>query len=213
MQDHVRLLPFISKRAAALLRAVAATVLASNLVTGCASSPPEPRVDYKEGYDFSQVRTFSFLPQSGGASGDSPKAFISDMVANRIDLAFERTMQNKGFEFVEDPNRADVLLSWHLVAQEKTDVRTYNTGPSYGGYYGGYRGYSRAAYYNCWNCGTNVSVRNYTEGTFIVDIIDPGQKQSVFRSVIQSRLKGGDSRDQADFDAAAANIMKGFPPY
>jgi len=205
MQDRIRLLPPV-------LKAVTLVALVGSMVVGCASSPPEPRVDYKADYDFRQMKTFSFLPQSGGASGDSPRAFISDMAANRINLAFERAMQAKGLTFVEDPNKADALLSWHLVAQEKTDVRTYNTGPTYGGYYGGYRGYSRAAYYNCWNCGTNVTVRNYTQGTFIVDIIDPTLKQSVFRSVIESRLKG-ESREQADYDAAAANIMKGFPPY
>ncbi len=187
--------------------------LAATVVVGCASSPPEPKTDYRADYDFRKIKTFSFLPQSGGSSGDSPKVFISDMVSNRIDLALERAMELKGFKYVEDPERADALLSWHLVAQEKTDVRTYNTGPTYGGYYGGYRGYSRAAYYNCWNCGTNVSVRNYTQGTFIVDIIDHELKQSVFRSIIQSRLKGDDNRDQADYDAAAANILKGFPPY
>lgn len=208
MQDRIRLLPNVPR----ILKAMTVAALAGSVAVGCASSPPEPTIDYKSDYDFRQIRSFSFLPQSGGASGDSPRAFISDMEANRINLAFERALQNKGLKFVEDPNQADALLSWHLVAQEKTDVRTYNTGPTYGGYYGGYRGYSRAAYYNCWNCGTNVTVRNYTQGTFIVDIIDPQLKQSVFRSVIQSRLKS-ESRDQADYDAAAANIMKGFPPY
>ncbi len=187
--------------------------LAATVVVGCASSPPEPKTDYRADYDFRKIKTFSFLPQSGGSSGNSPKVFISDMVSNRIDLALERAMELKGFKYVEDPKQADALLSWHLVAQEKTDVRTYNTGPTYGGYYGGYRGYSRSAYYNCWNCGSNVSVSNYTQGTFIVDIIDHDLKQSVFRSVIQSRLKGDDQRDQADYDAAAANILKGFPPY
>ncbi|MDJ0877281.1 MAG: DUF4136 domain-containing protein [Halieaceae bacterium] len=196
-----------------LLFKALATLTVAGLAAGCATSPPEPRIDYNTQYDFRKIKTFAFLPQSGGTSGDSPKVFISDMVANRIDLGLERAMQTKGFTFVKDPNQADVLLSWHLVAQEKTDIRTYNTGPTYGGYYGGYRGYSRSAYYNCWNCGTNVTVRNYTQGTFIVDIIDPQLKQSVFRSVIQTRLKGEESRDQLDYDTGAANILKGFPPY
>ncbi len=206
MQARIQQLP-------SLLKAIALAALVGGVTASCASSPPEPRIDYKSDYDFRQIKTFSFQPQSGGASGDSPKAFISDMVVNRMNLAFERAMQAKGLSFVEDPNQADALLSWHLVAQEKTDVRTYNTGPTYGGYYGGYRGYNRAAFYNCWNCGTNVTVRNYTQGTFIVDIIDPKLQQSVFRSVIESRLKGEDSREQADYDVAASHIMKGFPPY
>ena len=183
------------------------------LVTGCASSPPEPTIDFKSDYNFRNIKTVALLPQSGSVSGDSPRALLSDMVVGRIDDGIANAMRNKGLQVVDDAARADALIHWHLVAQEKTDIRTYNTGPTYGGYYGGYRGYNRAAFYNCWNCGTDVRVRQYTQGTFIVDIIDPKLKQSVFRSVIQSRLKGKQpSRDQADYDAAAANILKDFPP-
>jgi hypothetical protein len=183
------------------------------LLASCASSPPEPRVDFKQDYDFRGIKTLAFLPQSGGASGDSPRALLSDLVVGRIDTGLANALRMKGITVVDDPKQADAWISWHLLAQEKTDVRTYNTGPSYGAYYGGYRGYNRAAFYNCWNCGTDVRVRQYTQGTFIVDIIDPGLQQSVWRSVIESRLKGDQpSRDQADYDAAAGRILADFPP-
>ena len=153
-----------------------ATALAALLLAGCAASPPEPSVDYNASFDFQKIRTVAFLPQSGSATGSAAGAvYISDMVANRIDLGFERALQNKGLTIVDKPEQADAWITWHLVTQEKTDIRTYNTGPTYGGYYGGYRGYNRYAAYNCWNCGTDVRVRQYTQGTFIVDIIDPKQ--------------------------------------
>lgn len=192
-----------------ILAALTALILAS-----CATEPPKPVVDYKQDFDFRGIRTVAFLPQSGGASGDSPRAFISDIVANRIDNGIANAMTAKGITVVEDPRQADAWITWHLVAQEKTDIRTYNTGPTYGAYYGGYRGYNRRAYYNCWNCGTDVRVRQYTQGTFFVDIIDPARKQSVWRSTIQSKLKGEQpSRDQADYDAAAGRILAAFPPF
>jgi hypothetical protein len=183
------------------------------LLAGCETAPPEPTIDYKTGYDFRQIKTVAFMPQSGSASGNSPRAMLSGLVVERIDDGIAYAMQAKGFQMVEDPDNADALIHWHLVAQEKTDVRTYNTGPTYGATYGGYRGYNRSAFYNCWNCGTEVRVRQYTQGTFIVDIVDPKLKQSIFRSVIESRLKGEQpSRDQAEYNAAAARILKGFPP-
>ena len=192
-----------------ILAALTALILAS-----CATEPPKPVVDYKQDFDFRGIRTVAFLPQSGGTSGNSPRAFISDIVAERIDSGIANAMRNKGITVVEDPNKADAWITWHLVAQEKTDVRTYNTGPTYGAYYGGYRGYNRSAFYNCWNCGTDVRVRQYTQGTFFVDIIDPGLKQSVWRSTIQSKLKGEQpSRDQAEYDAAAGRILAAFPPF
>ena len=101
-----------------------------------------------------------------------------------------------------------MLIAWHLTTEEKTDVRTYNTGMSYG--YGpyGYRGYG------CYNCGgTDVRVRQYTQGTFVVDMIDPEIKQAVWRSVVQSKLKGEASQNQADYDVAALRIMAEFPPH
>lgn len=190
-------------------------VLMAGLLAACASAPPTPEVDYKRDFDFSGIRTIAFLQQSARTSGDSPRMFLSDIQLERIDNAITNAVELKGYQMVEDPSQADALISWHLVVQEKTDVRTYNTGPSYGGYYGRgpYRSYNRSAFYNCWNCGTEVRVRQYTQGTFIVDIIDPGLKQSVWRAVTHSRLKGEVEQDQQPYNEAAQRIMAGFPPY
>jgi len=93
-----------------------------------------------------------------------------------------------------------MYLVWHLVTQEKTDVRSYNS----------------ASYYNCWRCGSspNISVRQYTEGTFIVDMVDPARNQSVWRSTIQSRLKSKPDIEKAQQrrQEAVRAIFAGFPP-
>lgn len=188
-------------------------LLGALLLASCASSPPTPDVDYKHDYDFSRIKTFSYMSNTGGASGNSSRAFLSDMQINRINDALIDAMQAKGYTFVEDAFQADVLLDWHLFAQDKQKVNTYNTGPSMGGYYGGYRGYNRSARYNCWNCGgTEVRVTNYTQGTFIVDVIDPKLDQSVWRAVIQSKLKKEPTNDQQVVNAAAARVMASFAP-
>ena len=186
------------------------TILATLLLSACASTPPEPKFDYKSDYDFTGIKTLAFQPQSGSASGDSPRAMISDMVSERIDLGITNALELKGLKVIDDTAKADALVTWHLVANEKTDVRSYNTGVSTGYY----RGYNRAAMYNCWNCGSpDVSVRQYTQGTFIVDIIDPELNRSVWRSTVQSKLKAEEpSREQEDYNQAAYRIMSGFPP-
>ena len=126
--------------------------------------------------------------------------------------ALENALQAKGFVWVEDASQADLLVSWHLVTQDKTDVRTYQT-PSMGVGYGRYGGYNRYSMYNCWGCGsqTEVSVQNYTEGTFIVDMIDPKLKKSVWRSVIQSKLKEK-QLEQVQANTVAAAMFASFPP-
>ena len=183
------------------------------MLAGCSSAPPEPQVDYKQDFDFSHIKTLAFLPQSGSVSGDSPKMFLSDMQKERIDIALTQAVAQKGITVIDDLAKADAYIAWHLSAQEKTDVRTYSTGPSYGYHGGYYGGYNRRAHYNCWNCGgTEVSVRQYTQGTFIVDVVDPGLNQSVWRSVIQSKLKGEMGHEQQPYNEAADRIMANFPP-
>jgi hypothetical protein len=181
------------------------------LLTACSSSPPKPDVDFKPDYDFSQVKTIAFYHRSGQVSGDNPMQ-LSDIQRGRIDEAIAFALKNKGYRIVEDASQADMLVSWHLATQQKTDVRTYET-PAYGGY--GYGPYNRYSMYSCWSCmptRTEVSVHDYTEGTFIVDMIDPQLRKSVWRSVVQSKLKGKVETDQGKYNAAAERILADFPP-
>ncbi len=179
------------------------------LLTACATTPT-PVVDYKQDYDFSGKHKIFFYDQDGKVSGDNP-LLLSDMQIDRIDRALANTLEKKGFEVVQDEAQADLWISWHLATQNKTDVNTYQT-PAMGVGYG-YGGYNRYSMYSCWNCtNTEVQVRNYTEGTFIVDMIDPALKKSVWRSVTQTKLKGDQGEDQARYNAAADLVLGGFPP-
>mgnify|MGYP001821154058 CR=1 FL=1 len=190
-----------------------AFVLLGLLLVACSSGPPKPNVDYKSDYNFSDVKTIAMYRDSGQVVGDNPLQ-LSDIQRERIDEALAYALRNKGFEISNDPANADMLLSWHLVTQNKTDVRTWET-PAYGAGYGRYGGYNRYSAYNCWNCRpthTEVSVHNYTQGTFIVDMIDPKMRKSVWRGITQSRLKGEPSQDQGKYNAAATAIFASFPP-
>jgi hypothetical protein len=187
------------------------SLAAALLVAACSSSPPKPTVDFKPDYNFSQVKTIAFYHRSGQVSGDNPMQ-LSDIQRNRIDEALAFALRNKGYQIIENASQADILVSWHLATQHKTDVRTYET-PAYGGYYG-YGPYNRYSRYSCWSCmptQTEVSVQDYTEGTFIVDMIDPALNKSVWRSVVQSKLKGKVETDQGKYNAAAERIMADFP--
>jgi hypothetical protein len=193
------------------------TLLAiATLLTACASGPPKPAVDYKADYNFMPVRNIALYHESGQVTGDNPLQ-LSDIQRERVDDALAFALRNQGFQIVDNAADADLLVSWHLVTQHKTDVRTYET-PAYGGGYGGYGGYgryNRYSAYNCWSCAptrTEVSVQNYTQGTFIVDMIDPKMRKSVWRGVTQSRLKGQPSQDQGKYNAAATAIFASFPP-
>jgi hypothetical protein len=126
---------------------------------------------------------------------------ISDMQVQRIEEALTSELTRRGYAVVADRSLADLYLRWHLVTQEKTDIRAYNASSAY----------------QCWRCGppvSDVSVRQYTEGTFIVDLIDPVRNQSVWRSMIQSRLSSQPDPERAAKNRASAAqaVLAPFPP-
>jgi hypothetical protein len=168
------------------------------LSIGC-TTPLEATSDFDQNFDFSKVQKIAIQP----TSRTNPATIqISDMQIERVTQALADELKRKGFQIVEDNAEADMFLSWHLVTHEKTDVRSYNS----------------MSYYNCWRCGpsvSDVSVRQYTQGTFIVDMIDPMRNKSAWRSVIQSRLSSTPDPDAGEErrEEAAQAIFAEFPPH
>ena len=192
-----------------LIRHTAATLILL-AVAACATKPPEPVVDFAPDYDFGQSKTIGFYALSGEVTGNNPTE-LTDFQRDRIDAALKAALEAKGFTFVDRTADADLLLSWHLNLMDKTDVKTYNS-PSYGASMG-YSRYNRYAMYSCYNCmnQTDVRVSEYTQGTFIIDMIDPDENASIWRSVTQSKLKEETIRDQAALDSAAVRVLAAFP--
>jgi len=181
-------------------RRAARTVLASLMIAlaACAGTAFQAVSDFDRDYVFDNVDRIVLLPFDRTSAVDT---LISDMQVDRIDAALRDELQRRGYRVVDDRRDADLLLSWHLVTREKTDIRSYNA----------------VSTYQCWRCGppvSDVSVRHYTEGTFIVDLIDPLRNRSVWRSTIQSRLKPQPSADAAAKRrrAAAEAVLAPFPP-
>ena len=177
---------------------LAGLALATTALLNACATPLEATADFDDSFDFSGVKSIGIQAYDRTTVSS---VRISDMQVDRINVTLSDELERKGFRMVEDNAQADLIMTWHLVTQEKTDVRTYNS----------------ASYYNCWRCGPNVSdvsVRQYTEGTFIVDMIDPNRNRSVWRSIIQSRLKSepDPAKSAQNRREAAIAIFAEFPP-
>ncbi len=181
------------------IRIVPALAVAAllSLVAAC-STPIEAVTDFNEQFDFSKVRKVAVQPVD---RSNVNAVKVSDMQVDRVNRALADELTRRGFQVLEANSAdADLLMTWHLVTEERTDVRTYNS----------------MSYYNCWRCGPTVSdvtVRQYTQGTFIVDMIDPATRRSVWRSIIQSRLEAQPSPTEERRREAAAAIFAEFPPH
>lgn len=185
----------------ASLRAVARIVSLLALpamLWACSTTPLTATSDYDRDYDFSPVTRFAILPVDRTTPAEK---LISDLQVDRIESVLREELTGRGYTLVNDRADADLFLSWHLVTKEKTDIRAYNASSAY----------------QCWRCGppnSDVTVRQYTQGTFIVDFIDPLRNRSVWRSRISSRLKAQpDPQRSADIRARAAQaVLAPFPP-
>ncbi|MEM9256445.1 MAG: DUF4136 domain-containing protein [Pseudomonadota bacterium] len=163
------------------------------------SSTPTATTDYDRSYDFANVHKIYIQPFDRTAVSN---IMVSDLQVDRINAALTTELNRRGFQVVNEKPSADLYLVWHLVTEERTDVRSFNT----------------VSGYSCWSCGygvgTDISVQQYTQGTFIVDMVDPIGLKSVWRSIIQSRLSSRpDPEKSAQNRAAAAQaIFVQFPP-
>jgi len=187
----------------------------SGLMVGCVNPPLTPIVDYNKSYNFSSVRTVALhqLPQDLEGS----PAVLTDQARERINDALLQSIKAKGLKVVDDAQQADMLLSWYLVTEDKTEERRVTTGamadllssPAFVSYY------NRAAFYQCWECitpTTRTEIQEYRSGTLIVDLIDPEDQKSMWRSVTNMRLRGPIDKDQGRYDEAATQALQNFPP-
>lgn len=186
----------LCKKAAVLL--VAGLTLA--VFVAC-SSLPRAESDFNTDYDFSQVKTYNFINRE---KLRQMTPLTDDITRNRIENAIERNLNKRGFVYQKDAAKADTLVSYHLTTKDKQDIRSYNVGVRH-----------------CWHCGwgmamktTEFQVRDYVEGTLIIDMINPVKDESVWRGLLTSRvvhLKTQQERiDSINF--AVDEILSKYPP-
>ena len=167
-------------------------------VAALACSTLRVSTDYDPKIDFGRFRTYAWLPDEPTPTG-SPR-LDSPLLHERIRTAIDRALEAKGFARTENP---DFLVRFDLSSQRKLDVSTYNSGF--------YRGYGY------WMSIPQTEVREYEEGSLIIDVIDRAEKKVVWRGIGQRRLRGeGAPTDPEELqkraDEVAAAVLKDFPP-
>jgi len=173
--------------------------LALSLLVCAACSGIRVSTDYDPAVDFSGFGSYAWLDESSGVQGD--REDVRSLLDRRIRKAIEDELETKGFTPVER-DEAEVLVSYHLSIDKKLDVDTINTGV---GYYRGWYGASAR---------TETIVREYEEGTLLVDLIEPESRQLVWRGSGQSRLRDSSTPEQREkrVRQVVGAILKSYPP-
>lgn len=141
-----------------------------------------PDIDYNPEYNFDQIKTFVVIDDyvANQQASKQLNRNLSSLDNDRIVKAINSSLSNKGM-FAVDKDDADVQVHFQVVTKDKTKLRTYNTG-----------------IYNCWRCRgyygagmpvQQVEIREYVEGTVIIDMVNPETGKSVWRSLITKPVK------------------------
>jgi len=110
-----------------------------------------------------------------------------------IRTSLEQNLAQRGIVAGQPP---DFLIAYHTRQRQRTEV--YPTG-FYGGYYGYYGGYGYP------------DVRQYTEGTLIIDFIDPRTHEVFWRGTASAALSHPDNPDPNQLAKAVSKLLAKYP--
>jgi hypothetical protein len=171
-------------------------------VGGCSSV--NVSTDYDPEFSFTGLGTFGWHPVPQELTGDT--RIDNPLLAKRIRRAIEDQLSMQGYR-KSDPGQASFLLGYHLSLGKGLQVNTVNDYYGYGyGRYGGWGGPSAGT--------STTTVREYETGTLIIDIVDGGKDELVWRGSGMTRLSKTTTPKKSDKVVAEVvrEILKKFPP-
>lgn len=180
----------------AVIFATAATVLAA---VSCSTTAVQS--DRDDQADFDSYATFAWFTAADTEA--QPTAGASQIVDGRIRRAIAENLTAKGYTQAAS-STADLQVAYYTSLSSQ--LRVYNSGWGYGWGYGPAWGFGYA-YWPGWNMS---AVSTYLEGTIIVDVIDRGKNQLVWRGVATSALSKKSSSEEK-INQTMTRVLSTFP--
>ena len=162
-------------------------------LVGCSSL--QTVSDYDKNANFAGYRTYGFYDKG------LEKLRLNNLDKRRLMAAVELEMSAKGFTKADKP---DILVNLVVVAKERADY--YDSG-----FYGGW-GWGRGwGWGGAWGGGRGF-VDHYTEGTIIIDFLDPAKKILVWHGRgIGFNLDSFNKREER-LQLGVNEILAQYPP-
>jgi hypothetical protein len=159
-----------------------------------ACETPRVESDYDRSVAFTGFHTFALLHREHvGISNPLAVTHAEDDI--------KQELQRRGFVEATDPASSDMVVDFTLGAQERLDINSY---PS--------------AYAGPWLWGgphwdSNLSVRQYREGSLAIDIFDSRSRRPVWHGSIKKELTRSDIEQPGEAISSAVNsVLSKFPP-
>ena len=153
----------------------------------CASSVTTS-VDYDRSIDFSRYRTYGWLRSRIG----------NDILERRLTAAIDRGLAARGLTRSEMP---DLYVAMHGRLSKEVQYRAFDTGWGYG--------------WRRWGAGpTTVRRQEVPVGTLVVDLVDAGDKELIWRGTARSAIDttaSAEKREEA-VQVAVEKLLAAYPP-
>ena len=168
------------------------------LLAGCTSTAPV-KVNFDQNTDINtaQYQTFTWLTASKIMS--MPEA-LNPVMKARVDRAIENALVKKGYQLIDDKDKADFTVSYSLGSREKIKVSSYPAmyqGPMRrGGFYGG--------------MATETHVRQYTEGSLAIDIFDVKSHEPVWHGWATQRIYSKNTKEVSEINLIVEQVINQF---
>lgn len=169
-------------------------------LVGCATSGPTITANADPATDFDRLQTFAFMQPLGTDRQGGARTPLSNMLITAV----SRELENRGMrQAAADGAQPDVLVNLFVNAEQRIDVRqvpsTSAWHPRRGGRYSVWQGY-------------DTQVRQFTQGTLVIDLVDPTRNLLVWEGVAQGRLRqGATTVDQAFVDSVVGDLLNALP--
>lgn len=153
--------------------------------------------DFDPRVDFGRFNTFAWV-EDIDASAVKPRG-IDPLDERRVKSAVDQQLESRGYRKVTS-GQPDFLVNFYVTSRERIDVNTYYTGWGYRGWYGG----------------AETSVRQWTEGSLILDFIDVAEKDLAWRGWATGASDGfarmTPEKKTEEVNKIVARILDPFPP-
>ena len=168
-----------------------ATFLMALLISACASGPTIV-ANTNPGTDFRAFQTYNFFQPLGTDRSSGAQTPLSSMLI----ASMEREMDARGLTKSDSP---DLLVDFAVQAVDRVDIRSTPSHTVHRSHWN--RSFTTWPTYS-------TTVRQYTEGSLIIDLIDPNSNRLVAEGAATSRIRSTEFTQQ-QIDEAVAQVMAG----
>ncbi len=179
-------------------RLLACALLGLLVLAGCASGPTI-RSNVDPGVDFSRFRTFGFfVPLATDRDG------YQSLVSQQLVTATERELLARGL--TRSDTNPDLLINFSANLDQRLRVRQ-TPATSAGGMHRHRRGF-----YNTWPGYQQTEIRQYTQGTLGIDVVDPARRQLIWEGFAIGRVTQSTTDNLGPvLNDAVVDILRDFP--